>query len=204
MSRRTPAVVGAVLVWLGFAIGPGLLVSSGTIGTIDTDGDVSGAVFGTWLLGFLLSLAWLVVVEKAAGHTHHWWLVTGSMLPWLVDFTSAFSPGPQWVSIGLTVLNAVAMVLVVLRSAWTEHGTPATATVVKVLPTFLHLNYVVNDVHVRRRVLVDVQRPDGSHDQRALGMLCEIGTSPGVGDTLQVLVDPQHTDRIALAPSATS
>jgi hypothetical protein len=202
VSSRAPAVLATVLVWLFLAVAPGLLVSSGTIGTIEADGNVTGAVFWSWMLGFLLSFAWLYVVEKAVGQTHRWWLVTGSMLPWLVDFSAAFSTGASYVFIGLTVLNGVAMVVGALRGAWIDHGERATATVVQVLPNLLHMNYVVNNVYVHRRVLVDVARPDGSHSRRKLGVLSEIGTSPAVGDTFQVVVDPDHPDRVSLAPTS--
>jgi len=79
-----------------------------------------------------------------------------------------------------------------------ERGTVVTATVRKVLKN--HMNVVINNVYIRRRVLLDIPGPQGQYDA-VLPMLCEIGTSPEVGDKYRLRVDPKNPKHFALDPS---
>ncbi len=91
------------------------------------------------------------------------------------------------------------MILLALRMLrLDEHGTPVTATVVKVLKN--HMNVVINNVYLRRRVLLDIPGPSGSY-QAVLHMLCEIGTSPLPGEKIRLRVDPGNPKHFALDPS---
>jgi hypothetical protein len=202
--NRLPLAFGAFVVWVALAVAPAYLVGTGAIGTLYPDGDISGTAILTWFVGYLISLGWLYVVGLAAGHSQHWWFFGGSILPWIIDFTAAFSPRGALPVTAVIVGHGVAMAWLVFHVARAQAGTPVTAKVVKVLPPFLHMNMVVNNVYLHRRILVEVPRPDGTTYQAKVGVLTEMGDSPSPGDPLAVLVDPQHPSRVVVAPSALS
>jgi hypothetical protein len=62
------------------------------------------------------------------------------------------------------------------------------------------MNTVVNNVFIRRRVLLEIRGADGATSQAVLPMLCEIGTSPDPGDRLKLRVDPGNPKHFALDP----
>jgi hypothetical protein len=63
-----------------------------------------------------------------------------------------------------------------------------------------HMNVVINNVYIRRRLLLDIPGANGTYEA-VLPMLCEIGTSPEVGEKLRLRVDPRHPKHFALDPS---
>ena len=79
--------------------------------------------------------------------------------------------------IGIAGLIAAVMTSFAVRSiTLDERGTVGHGTVIKVLRN--HMNVVINNVYIRRRVLLEIPGPDGSTYQAVLPMLCEIGTGP--------------------------
>jgi hypothetical protein len=73
---------------------------------------------------------------------------------------------------------------------------------VKVLRNYM--NIVINNVYIRRRVQLSYTLPDGTTQQKVLGMICEIGTSPSAGDHFRLRVDPSNPRHIAVDPGELS
>jgi hypothetical protein len=80
-----------------------------------------------------------------------------------------------------------------------DRGTLVTATVKKVLRN--HLNVVINNVYIRRRVLLDIPAAGGGSYEGVLPVLYEIGTRPDEGDRIRLRVDPKNPKHFALDPS---
>ena len=103
--------------------------------------------------------------------------------------------------IGIAGAIAAAITILALQSFTLETtGRRATGTVVKVLPN--RMNVVINNIYVRRRVLLEIPGVDGRPYQAVLPMLCEIGTTPDQGDTFPLRVDPKNPKHFALEPSS--
>jgi hypothetical protein len=129
-----------------------------------------------------------------------WWFIVASLLPWAVDWAAPYGLGWGLLWIAIAGLDAAAMAYFSVRSInLDERGTVVTATVKKVLKN--HMNVVINNVYIRRRVLLDVPGANGATYEAVLPMLCEIGTSPDPGDKLRLRVDPKNPKHFALDPS---
>jgi len=170
-------------------------------GKVAEDTELGGWVFGAWIVFYLAQLAWvMVVVPKAAGHTRMGWIFVASLLPWAVSWAPAYGWGWGLLWVGIAgAITAVMMILALRTFTLETMGRRAIGTVVKVLPN--RMNVVINNVYVRRRVLLEIPGVDGQPYQAVLPMLCEIGTSPGKGDTFRLRVDPKNPKHVALEPS---
>lgn len=200
MSRPLQIVL-SLLMWWVLTVTPAVLTLAGAFGDIGPDSEPGGAMFGTWIVFYLAQLAWLmVVVTRAVGHTRTWWLAIASLLPWAVDWAAPYGLGWGLLWIGIAGAIAAAITLLALRSFTLDTtGRRATGTVVKVLPN--RMNVVINNIYVRRRVVLDIPGVDGQPYQAVLPMLCEIGTTPEKGDTFRLRVDPRNPKHFALEPS---
>lgn len=199
---RTIKVLASVYAWWALVVLPGVLTLFGVFGDSRLEGgnDLGTAVVVVWIVGYLASFAMLYVVQAVVGHTRIWWWLVGSMLPWIVDWGAPYGWGIGLLLIGQAGVVAFLMAWTSLRSVRLEdQGRPVTATVVKVLPN--RMNMVVNNVYIRRRVLLDIPAADGSTYQGVLPMLCEIGTQPSPGDTFRLRVDPANPKHFALDPT---
>jgi hypothetical protein len=199
MSRSLQVALSFFMWWV-LVVLPAVLTLAGVFGDIGPDTEVGGAVFGAWIGFYLAQLAWLmVVVPRAVGHTKTWWIFIASLLPWAVDWATPYGLGWGLLWIGVAGAITASMILLALRMLrLDEQGTPVTATVVKVLKN--HMNVVINNVYIRRRVLLDIPGPNGTY-QAVLHMLCEIGTSPSPGEKVQLRVDPTNPKHFALDAS---
>ena len=198
MSRALQIVL-SIFGWWVLVVLPGVLTLAGVFGDLNADTEISGAIVGVWVLGFVAQLAMLYVVAKAVGHTRQWWFLVGSLLPWVVDWSTPVGPGWGLLCIGAAGLVAAAMIYLALRNFNLDvNGTVVTGTVVKVLKNYM--NVVINNVYIRRRVLFEIPGPNGPY-QAKLAMLCEIGTSPEAGDKFQLRVDPKNPKHFEIDPS---
>jgi hypothetical protein len=197
---RSAQVALSFFAWWVLVVLPAVLTILGVFGDFSPDTEVGGAVFATWVACYLAQLAWLmVVVPRAVGHTKTWWVFIASLLPWAVDWATPYGLGWGLLWIGVAGALTASMIVLALRMLrLDELGTPVTATVVKVLKN--HMNVVINNVYIRRRVLLDIPGPSGSY-QGVLHMLCEIGTSPSPGEKIRLRVDPGNPKHFALDPS---
>jgi hypothetical protein len=198
MSRPLQVVL-SIFFWWALVVLPAVLTLAGVFGHVDADTEIGGALIGVWIGVYLAQLAMLFVVQKAVGHTRTWWFVVASLLPWVVDWSAPLGWGWGLLWIAIAGVTAVAMMLVSLRSLNLDlNGTVVTATVKKVLRN--HMNVVINNVYIRRRVLLDIPGANGSYEA-VLPMLCEIGTAPEVGEKVRLRMDPKNPKHFALDPS---
>jgi hypothetical protein len=197
---RSVGVVLSIFGWWVLVVLPAVLTLAGVFGDIGPETELAGWVFGTWIVLYLAQLAWLMlVVPKAVGHTRQWWIFVASLLPWAVDWASPYGLGWGLLWIGIAGTFATVMIVLALRGLRLDtQGRPVTATVVKVLRN--RMNMVVNNVYIRRRVLLEIPGANGATYQAVLPMLCEIGTSPDPGDRLKLRVDPGNPKHFALDP----
>jgi hypothetical protein len=198
---RPLQIVLSLFVWWILVVAPGLLTLAGVFGRVAEETDLGGWVFGAWIVFYVGQLAWLmVVVSKAAGHTRISWMFSASLLPWAVSWAPAYGWGWGLLWVGIAGAIAAVMMVLALRSFTLEAmGRPAIGTVLEVLPN--RMNVVINNIYVRRRVLLEIPGVDGQPYQAVLPMLCEIGSSPEKGDTFRLRVDPRNPKHLALEPS---
>jgi hypothetical protein len=198
---RSLRIVLALFVWWLLVVIPGLLTITGAFGAIGPEADLTPWVIAVWVAFFLAQLAWLMVVcMKAVGHSRIGWVFIASLLPWVVDWSAPYGWGWGLLWIGVAGGIAAGMTVLALRSLRLEtKGRRAVGTVVKVLPN--RMNVVINNIYVRRRVLLQIPGADGTPYEAVLPMLCEIGTAPAKGDTFPLRVDPDHPKHFALEPS---
>jgi hypothetical protein len=199
---RPLQIVLSLFVWWILVVAPGVLTVAGVFGKVAEETDLGGWVFGAWIVFYLAQLAWLmVVVTKAVGHARTGWMFISSLLPWAVSWAPAYGWGWGLLWIGFAGAVTTGMIVLALRSLTLETmGRRAIGTVVKVLPN--RMNVVINNVYIRRRVLLEIPGADGQPYQAVLPMLCEIGTSPKKGDTFRLRVDPKNPKHLALEPSS--
>ncbi len=200
MSRPLQIVLSLFAWWI-LVVAPGVLTITGVFGKVAEETELGGWVFGAWIVFYLAQLAWvMVVVPKAAGHTRMGWIFIASLLPWAVSWAPAYGWGWGLLWVGIAGAITSAMIILALRAFTLEtQGRQVTATVVKVLPN--RMNVVINNVYVRRRVLLEIPGVGGQPYQAVLPMLCEIGTTPDNGDAFRLRVDPKNPKHFPLEPS---
>ena len=198
MSHALKTVL-AIYLWWAVVVLPGVLTLAGVFGYLGAATEIGGALTGVWIGCFCAQIALLYFAAHVLGHVRQWWFVVASMLPWAVNWAAPYGLGWGLLWIAIAGLAAAAMSWFAIRSInLDERGTVVTATVKKVLKN--HMNVVINNVYIRRRVLLDIPGPQG-HYEAVLPMLCEIGTSPDAGDTYRRRVDPKNPKHFALDPS---
>ena len=196
---RTLRITVSVLAWWVATTLPAILALAGSFGDISVDGEISGWVAAWWCGGWFAAVGAIFWVAHEVGHHRDWWIITTSMLPWLVDLGTPYGWGVGLALIAVAGGVASFMLWSSLRSvALDTLGRRAIGTVVKVLPS--RMNVVVNNVYIKRKVLLDIPDERGSTYQAVLPMLCEIGTRPDPGDTFHLRVDPRNPQHFALDP----
>ena len=200
MSRPLQIVLSLFAWWI-LVVAPGVLTLAGVFGRVAEETDLGGWVLGAWVVFYLGQLAWvMLVVSKAAGGTRASWIFIASLLPWAVSWAPAYGWGWGLLWVGIAGAVTAVMMILALRTFTLETmGRRATGTVVEVLPN--RMNVVINNIYVRRRVLLDIPGVDGQPYQAVLPMLCEIGTFPAKGNTFPLRVDPKNPNHFALEPS---
>jgi hypothetical protein len=125
-----------------------------------------------------------------------WWFIA-SLVPWAVDWTVPSSPWLllPWAAVAIAVAAWIGR-FSSRAQALQQRGIRATGTVLEVFKPWM--NVVVNNVYIRRRLRLRIQRQDGSPAYEGiLKGLFMLGEIPSVGDRLSLRVDPanpQHFD----------
>ena len=202
-TGRAPAIVASIVGWWALVILPGVLTVAGAFGPLGADNTLGGGLVGAWIGLYCAQLAMIYVIGHFLKHTRAWWFFVASLLPWVVDWASAASLGTGLLAIAVAGVFASLMVFFALRTeALDTRGILVDATVVKILRNYM--NVVINNVYIRRRALLKYTLPDGTEEQKVLGILCEIGTGPTAGEQLKIRVDPGNPRHIAMDQSETS
>jgi len=189
--------------WWCATVIPGL-----TVAILFTDDAISGTgfVFGVWIIGFVVQLFLFMAVSRqlrGVTSTMVLWIVV-SVLPFGVDW----AVGINWWAEAAFVLVAVAVWgfvdLTLTRSALLQQeGIPATAVVLEVKKPLM--NVVVNNVYIKRKLRIRVERDDRAPSYEATySDLFMLGSVPDPGDSFRVVVDPRRPERVAAADTPRS
>jgi hypothetical protein len=176
--------------WCVLLLAPGLFEALGNT-------TLNGVLAAIWVVGYLAQFSvFMWMMNLVPEQKVLWWFIA-SMLPWIVDWTV---PSSAWL---LLLWTAVAIAV----AAWIgrfaqgakslqEQGIRATGTVLEVFKPWM--NVVVNNVYIRRKLRLRIQREDRTPAYEGiLKGLFMLGEIPSVGDRLALRVDPanpQHFD----------
>jgi hypothetical protein len=177
-------------VWCVLLLAPGIFEAFGNV-------TLNGALAFVWIVGYLAQFGVFLWIMNLVGEQKVlWWFIT-SLLPWAVDWTV---PSSTWFLLLWTAV-AIAVAAWIGRfssraRALQQRGIRATGTVLEVFKPWM--NVVINNVYIRRRLRLRIQRQDGSPAYEGiLKGLFMLGEIPSVGDHLDLRVDPanpQHFD----------
>jgi hypothetical protein len=181
-------------VWCVLLLAPGIVE---VLARIDTRSSIPGYLAGLWIVGYLAQFGVFMWIMNLVGDQKVLWWFIASLLPWAVDWTVPVSP---WF---LPLCAAVAVAVAAWIGQFTrraqslqQRGIRATGVVLEVLKPWM--NVVINNVYIRRRLRLRIQRQDGSPAYEGiLKGLFMLGEIPSVGDHLSLRVDPanpQHFD----------
>ena len=183
-------IYSVLTLWCLLLLAPGVCEALGNV-------TLNGTLATIWVVGYLAQFfVFMWVLNLVPEQKVLWWFVA-SMLPWFVDWTV---PSSRWLLLPWTAITIAVAVWIgrFAQGAKTlqEHGIRATGTVLEVFKPWM--NVVVNNVYIRRRLRLSIQRQDGSPAYEGiLKGLFMLGEIPSVGDRLSLRVDPanpQHFD----------
>ena len=179
-----------LIAWCVLLLAPGVFEAFGNV-------TLNGTLASVWIVGYLAQFAVFMWIMNLVGEQRVLWWFIASLVPWGVDWTV---PSSTW----FLLLWAAVVVAV---AAWIgqstgrarslqQQGIRATGVVLEVLKPWM--NVVINNVYIRRRLRLRIQRQDGSPPYEGiLKGLFMLGEIPSVGDRLALRVDPanpQHFD----------
>lgn len=167
----------------------------------DEAADGAGATVAVliWIAGYVAQLFLFMAVGRHVRGVESsallWFPV--SLLPWAIDW----GPGLGWAAETAFVLLALVIALYVLylasgSSVLQASGARATAVVLEVKKPLM--NVVVNNIYIRRKLRVRVERDDGvAPYETTYSDLWEIGDVPDPGDTFRVVLDPKRPQHLS-------
>jgi hypothetical protein len=194
--------------WTFLAVAPALLVTFGVIGgPIDSKTTITGAAALTWVGGWLLQFAAFFWLMSLAGKQNFIWWFIASLVPWAADWTMPLSP--ILVVVWPAVAIATAVWIGLAERAYEsleDGGVRADGVVLQVYNPLM--NVVVNNVYIKRKLRLRIERSDGATPYEATyNGLFMIGDIPSAGDRIPLLVDPanpqhfQYNDKSGDAPA---
>jgi hypothetical protein len=192
---NTRRLYALLVLWFCFLIAPAALTELGLFGRVDTHTNVSGGLAGLWIVGYLAQFAiFMWIMNIVPKQKILWWFVA-SLLPWGIDWASPVSP--LFFLAGLLLASGMAWWIAVTarrEESLQEHGIRATGTVLEVLKPWM--NVVINNVYIKRKVRVRIERQDGAPAyEGVLNGLFMLGEIPSPGDRIPLLIDPANPQR---------
>jgi hypothetical protein len=176
--------------WCVLLLAPGVYEAFGNV-------TLNGTLASVWIVGYLAQFGVFLWIMNLVPEQKVLWWFAASLLPWAVDWTV---PSSTWFLL-LWAAVAIAVAAWIGRfssraRALQQRGIRATGTVLEVFKPWM--NVVINNVYIRRRLRLRIQRQDGSPAYEGiLKGLFMLGETPSVGDHLDLRVDPanpQHFD----------
>jgi hypothetical protein len=185
--------------WCVLLLAPGVYEAFGNV-------TLNGTLAAVWIVGYLVQFGVFMWIMNLVGDQKILWWFIASMLPWIVDWSVPSSPWFLLLCATVAVATAFWMGQSTQRAqSLQQQGIPATGTVLEVLKPWM--NVVINNVYIRRRLRLRIQRQDGSPAYQGIFKgLFMLGEIPSVGDRLSLRVDPanpQHFDYDKAAPTET-
>jgi len=187
-------IYSLLTVWCVLLLAPGVVE---VLGSIDIRTSISGYLALLWIVGYLAQFGVFMWIMNLVGDQKVLWWFIASLLPWAVDWTVPVSPWFLLLETAVVVAVAAWIGQFTRRAqALQQRGIRATGVVLEVLKPWM--NVVINNVYIRRRIRLRIQRQDGSPAYEGiLKGLFMLGEIPSVGDRLTLRVDPanpQHFD----------
>ncbi len=192
---RSQQIVGGAVVW-AIAVLATAFIPPYFFG-FTADSELTVPVVIVYVVGYLIQLAAIFLVNHAYGHSRIWPFFVASGLPWIAD---------AWVAMGGPTIIAVVVLVAVLawlfaalplRQIWLEeNGLPVEATIVRVEPGWF--NFVINNIYVQRKVVLNVPTSGGKSIQRSMNLIFEIGSYPTPGAVVPLRVDPHNPRRFII------
>ena len=177
-------------VWCVLLLAPGVYEALGNV-------TLNGTLAAVWIVGYLAQFAVFMWIMNLVGEQKVLWWFIASLLPWVVDWSVPSSPWFLLLCAAVAVAVAVWIGQSTVRAqSLQQRGIRATGVVLEVFKPWM--NVVINNVYIRRRLRLRIQRQDGSPAYEGiLKGLFMLGEIPSVGDRLTLRVDPanpQHFD----------
>lgn len=184
-----------VVLWCVFMIAPALLLELGLFGPFNMNKNISGGAAGLWIGGYLAQFGIFMWLMNVVGDQKVLWWFGASLLPWALDWTVPASPLYYLVWLPVTIGQAGWIVLVARQAeTFLERGIKATGVVLEVLKPLM--NVVINNVYIKRKVRLRIEREDGVPAyEGVLNGTFMLGEIPSVGDRINLLVDPAKPQR---------
>jgi hypothetical protein len=176
--------------WCVLLLAPGVYEAFGNV-------TLNGTLASVWIVGYLAQFGVFLWIMNLVGEQKVLWWFIASLLPWAVDWTVPSSTWflLLWAAVAIAVAVWIGRVSSRAR-ALQQRGIRATGVVLEVFKPWM--NVVINNVYIRRRLRLRIQRQDGSPAYEGiLKGLFMLGEIPSVGDRLALRVDPanpQHFD----------
>jgi Short C-terminal domain len=181
--------VGLLLaLWCALVVGPAIILSFVTDGSAD---EPPGYVILTWIGGYLLQFGVFTVLALKTQRANNFtgWLIA-SLVPWAADWSALVSPWWLLPWAALVIGYSWWLYRSVARSRSLQRdGVLARGVVVKVVKPMM--NVVVNNVYIRRTLVLRVERSDGvaPYEAKYKGLFM-IGNIPSNGSMIRLRVDP--------------
>jgi hypothetical protein len=181
-----------LIAWCVLLLAPGVYEALGNV-------TLNGALAFVWIVGYLAQFGVFLWIMNLVGEQKVLWWFIASLVPWAVDWTVPSSTWflLLWAAVAIAVAVWIGRVSSRAR-ALQQRGIRATGTVLEVFKPWM--NVVINNVYIRRRIRLRIQRldEDGSPPYEGiLKGLFMLGEIPSIGDRLALRVDPanpQHFD----------
>ena len=185
-----PLIAGLLTTWCVLVVLPAWIVYL-TFRGADADTPVLGPAIAIWIVGYLLQLGtFMVATRKADSNGIGGWFLASTM-PFVADWTVPVAP---WSPIAVAAVVGAYSAWFYSRLARSDdlqrNGIPATGTVLEVKKPIM--NTIINDVYIRRTMMLRVQRADGgpTYDAKYAGTFM-LGEIPSPGDVFNLRVDPK-------------
>jgi putative oligomerization/nucleic acid binding protein len=179
-----------LIAWCVLLLAPGIFEAFGNVA-------LNGTLAAVWIVGYLAQFGVFLWIMNLVGEQKVLWWFIASLLPWAVDWTVPSSPWLllPWAAVAIAVAAWIGR-FSSRAQALQQRGIRATGVVLEVFKPWM--NVVINNVYIRRRLRLRIQRQDGSPPYEGiLKGLFMLGEIPSVGDRIALRVDPanpQHFD----------
>lgn len=174
-----------LIAWCVLLLAPGTFEAFGNV-------TLNGTLAAVWIVGYLAQFGVFMWIMNLVGEQKVLWWFIASLLPWAVDWTVPSSPWLllPWAAVAIAVAAWIGR-FSSRAQALQQRGIRATGVVLEVFKPWM--NVVINNVYIRRRLRLRIQRQDGSPPYEGiLKGLFMLGEIPSVGDRIALRVDPAN------------
>jgi len=177
-------------------IAPATALQLGVFGRLDMNTNIPGGAAGLWILGYLAQFFIFMWIMRVVGKQKILWWFFGSLMPWVIDWTVPVNPFYLllWSAVLVAMASWIALVFQRDRTLQ-QKGIRAIGVVLQVFKPWF--NVVINNVYIRRKLRLRIEREDGSPPYEGnLKGLFMLGEIPSEGDRIPLVVDPGNSKRI--------